>query len=147
MILKIIKENYDRIEFLLEGEDHTFCNAFVQFIKKFNDIDIATYKIEHPLIIKPKIYIKLKLENIPIEKIVEDKDKIIKLKEIGIETMKDLVEANFEEVSKKTNIDTKELENYRSNCIRKILRNHLDSFIEYMENVVKMFKKAINNIT
>ncbi len=147
MEVKVIKERYDKIEFILEGEDHTFCNAFVQFLKRFDDIDIATYKIEHPLIVKPKIYVKLKVEKIPIDKIAgEDSEK---LKKIGINYLIELLNSDIEEVSKKTGIDKNKLRIYYEEAkkyhknVRDVIKKHLDEFIEYINSVENAFISSL----
>ncbi len=150
MQVKILRESYDRIEFILEGEDHTFCNAFVQFLKRFNDIDIATYKIEHPLIIKPKVYIKLKVEKIPIEKVAgEDADV---LKKNGINYLIDLLNSNLEELSKKSGLELDRLREYYNEAkkyhknVRDVIKKYLDEFISYINDLENSFKNSLKNI-
>jgi len=43
-----------------KGEGHTLCNLLVASLNKNDGVEFAAYKIEHPLIGKPKVFLKLK---------------------------------------------------------------------------------------
>ncbi len=119
MQIKVIKEANEELEFELAGEDHTFCNILTDRLTVNKDVVFA-YRIEHPLISSPVVYIKVK-EGIEVpqqqEKIVELDDVLgigAKRKEqliaSGIKYANDLLKADIEELSKSSEIPEKTLE-------------------------------------
>jgi|Deesub1362A_J573_1020465.scaffolds.fasta_scaffold00350_14 DNA-directed RNA polymerase subunit L len=121
MEIKIIKESKNELEFELIGEDHTFCNALRHILNKHKDVIFASYKVEHPLLSNPKIYIKTKDKPLPkkAERIVPLTEvkgigpKVEKkLKDGGIDTANALLKADVTALSEKTGITEKMLEKY-----------------------------------
>jgi len=47
MIIKILKEEKDKIEFEIIGEDHTLCNLIRQELWKDKDTKVVMYNIKH----------------------------------------------------------------------------------------------------
>lgn len=62
MEFKVIEESKHKIVFELLGETHTFCNALKNELLHVSGVKIATYKIDHPLIGKPKFMIETSKE-------------------------------------------------------------------------------------
>lgn len=60
MELNILEESSKRMVFELKGETHTFCNALKEALWKIKGVEIASYKIEHPLVKIPKFLIETK---------------------------------------------------------------------------------------
>lgn len=60
MELNILEESKKRMVFELKGETHTFCNALKEALWKIKGVEIASYRIEHPLIGIPKFIIETK---------------------------------------------------------------------------------------
>ena len=60
MKLNILEESKKRIVFELEGETHSFCNALKEALWKVKGVEIASYRIEHPLVGVPKFLIETK---------------------------------------------------------------------------------------
>ena len=60
MELKVIEESKNKLVFELSGETHTFGNALKQELKLVKGVEIATYKIDHPLVGVPKFLIETK---------------------------------------------------------------------------------------
>jgi DNA-directed RNA polymerase subunit L len=60
MELKIIEESKTRMIFEVKGEDHTFCNALKQQLTDSEDVKLASYKIDHPLIGSPVFILETK---------------------------------------------------------------------------------------
>jgi DNA-directed RNA polymerase subunit L len=60
MEYKVIEETKTKLIFELEGETHTFCNALKDQLTRIKGVIIATYKIDHPLVGKPKFQIETK---------------------------------------------------------------------------------------
>lgn len=60
MKLKILKEKNETMEIEIEGERHGFPNALVSSLQSDSSVELAAYKVEHPLIGNPKIIIKVK---------------------------------------------------------------------------------------
>ncbi len=53
MELKVLKEEKNKIEFEIIGEDHTLCNAIRDELWNEQDVEISAYNIKHPLISNP----------------------------------------------------------------------------------------------
>jgi DNA-directed RNA polymerase subunit L len=53
MEIKILKEDKNKIEFEVVGEDHTLCNAIRDELWNNEDVEISAYNIKHPLISNP----------------------------------------------------------------------------------------------
>jgi len=60
MEFTILKEDKTEIQFQLNGETHTFCNALKQELLAVKGVVIATYKIDHPLIGVPEFLVQTK---------------------------------------------------------------------------------------
>ena len=56
----VLEESKDKLVFQLKGESHTFCNALKEALHQVKGVEIATYKIDHPLIGIPKFLIETK---------------------------------------------------------------------------------------
>ena len=53
MEIKVLKQEKNKIEFEIIGEDHTLCNAVRKELWDFDETDISAYRIEHSLISEP----------------------------------------------------------------------------------------------
>ena len=58
MEIKIIEEKKNKIVFDLEDSTHTFCNILKEELRKDDNVKIATYAIEHPLVGKPRFILE-----------------------------------------------------------------------------------------
>lgn len=58
MEIKILKEEKNRIEFEIVGEDHTLCNAIRDELWNQEDVEISAYNIKHPLISNPVMLVE-----------------------------------------------------------------------------------------
>ncbi|MBI5389226.1 DNA-directed RNA polymerase subunit L [Candidatus Woesearchaeota archaeon] len=58
MNIKILEETKNRLYFELEGQGHSFCNMLRGELLNDEQVKIATYSIEHPLISHPKFIIE-----------------------------------------------------------------------------------------
>ena len=48
------------IELILKGEEHSFPNALREMILEDNDVEFASYVIEHPEVGNPKLIVRTK---------------------------------------------------------------------------------------
>jgi len=53
MKLKVIEQEKNKIRTEIIGETHTFCNALRKELWNDDDVKIAGYNIEHPLVANP----------------------------------------------------------------------------------------------
>lgn len=60
MKLKIIEEKKKKIVFEIEEADHTLLNLLKEQLNNMEDVNIATYNIEHPLLKKGKFILEAK---------------------------------------------------------------------------------------
>jgi len=88
--LKIVRETEHELEFILEGEDHTFCNLLVNILLEDPAVEFSAYKIPHPLIRKPIVYVKTK-EGSPREAVIRACDKIEELMRVLRDRFKEAV--------------------------------------------------------
>lgn len=56
----VIEESKNKLVFELKGETHTFCNALKYELQQVKGVNIATYKIDHPLVGIPRFQIETK---------------------------------------------------------------------------------------
>ncbi|MEM1657549.1 MAG: DNA-directed RNA polymerase subunit L [Candidatus Jordarchaeales archaeon] len=57
MKVRVIKRTENHLELEVEGEDHTLCGLLKKSLLEDKNVVFAGYKIEHPLLSNPKIYI------------------------------------------------------------------------------------------
>lgn len=57
MKVRVIKRTENQLELEVEGEDHTLCNLLKKALLKDENVAFAGYKIDHPLLSNPKIYV------------------------------------------------------------------------------------------
>jgi len=60
MEINVLKQDKNLIEFEILDEDHTFCNALRKKLWENSDLDLAAYKIEHPLVSNPVMVVQTK---------------------------------------------------------------------------------------
>jgi DNA-directed RNA polymerase subunit L len=96
MKLNITKEDAEGFEMEIEGEGHTLCNLLIASLNKNDEVEFAAYKIEHPLIGKPKVFLKLK----EVEEKTGDKKDRFGYKKLIKNSLKELIET-IEELEKK----------------------------------------------
>jgi DNA-directed RNA polymerase subunit L len=58
MELEILEDEDAKIVFKLHGAGHTFCNALKDELADYDDVDIVTYTIKHPLVAEPKFFLE-----------------------------------------------------------------------------------------
>jgi len=78
MKFKKIKEKDNEIEFILEGEDHSFSQLLLKHLLDNKDVEIAEYKIPHPLMGSPTFYVRTKGKKKPLTVLEEAADSIKK---------------------------------------------------------------------
>jgi len=61
MEINVIKKEKKELEFEIGGkEDTTLAEVIVFKLNSYPDVEFAAYKIEHPLVTSPRIYLRLK---------------------------------------------------------------------------------------
>jgi len=60
MEFKVLEESKTKITFQLKGETHTFCNALKKELQGVKGVNLATYKIDHPLVGVPEFTMETK---------------------------------------------------------------------------------------
>jgi len=64
MEINVLKKDKKEIEFEIGGkQDTTLAEALVFKLNQSPDVEFAAYKIEHPLVKDPRIYVKTKKGN------------------------------------------------------------------------------------
>ena len=60
MELQVLEQSDNRVMFTLEGAGHTFCNHLKSELYNDKDIDVAAYKVDHPLTGTPVFILEAK---------------------------------------------------------------------------------------
>lgn len=60
MKFTVLEETKTKMVFTLEGETHTFCNLLKEEIRRVKGVELAAYKIDHPLVGVPTFQIETK---------------------------------------------------------------------------------------
>ena len=60
MEFNVLEETKTKLVFQLKGETHTFCNLLKTELQNVKGVEIATYRIDHPLIGVPQFLIETK---------------------------------------------------------------------------------------
>jgi DNA-directed RNA polymerase subunit L len=60
MELKIVEDTKNRMTVEMPSEDHTFPNLLRKTLWEDSDVDVAAYKMEHPLVGKPQLMVQTK---------------------------------------------------------------------------------------
>ncbi len=78
MEFKVVEESKTKLVFELRGETHTFCNILKDELRKLKGVEIATYRIDHPLVGVPQFLLETK--GIEPRKALKDALKAVKKK-------------------------------------------------------------------
>lgn len=161
MEVKILRESDTELELELVGEGHTFCNALRGILIANDNVITASYKVEHPLLGNPKIYLRTKEIEVPtkekeiplreVKGIGSVREK--QLKEAGIATANALLQADLEELQKKTGLPRKVLEGYiaeagkldygRETPARYVLKESLMELSNFFSELKAKFNEAL----
>jgi len=79
--IKILEISDKELEFELEGEGHTLCNLLRKVLLEDKDVTFAGYRIEHPLIGKPKMYVRTNGKKDPLDAVIEAAKRIKEMAE------------------------------------------------------------------
>jgi DNA-directed RNA polymerase subunit L len=71
-----MKKESNSLEFVIEGEDHTLCNALRNILLEDDNVEFVSYKIEHPTHANPIFYIKTNGQKTPTEALIDASDKL-----------------------------------------------------------------------
>jgi len=63
--LKVLERTPDELRIEIEGEGHTFCNLLQKALLDDDMVDVAGYRVEHPLVSNPVIYVRMKARRKP----------------------------------------------------------------------------------
>ncbi|MBS3133805.1 DNA-directed RNA polymerase subunit L [Candidatus Woesearchaeota archaeon] len=75
MKIKVIKQEKNKIEFEVLGEDHTLCNAVRKELWNFDETDVSAYKIEHSLVSEPIMLVETSKGD-PITTVIKANDSL-----------------------------------------------------------------------
>ena len=79
MRLRVIKRDDRELEFELEGEEHTFCTPLVKLLLEDENVEFAAYRISHPLVRIPRVYVRTNGRERPEEALVKAADALIRI--------------------------------------------------------------------
>lgn len=161
MQIKILKEDVKGFEFEIIGGEHGICNLLVDYLNNMKEVNFAAYRVEHPLISNPKVFVSLKNNAKSVEKEVKPTP-ITKIKGVGrkkaeafekagIKYAEDLLKYTIEELCNVVDIDEKtaakilgEAEKITKKDIfgyRKVVKEALKKIEKDFEEIEKKFAK------
>ena len=65
MKVNILKKSRNELKMRATGEGHTFCNVIQKALLKDERVDLAGYRVPHPLTSSPVIYIRTRGQSKP----------------------------------------------------------------------------------
>lgn len=65
MQVKILNKTGKELKIEVRGEGHTFCNVIQKALLKDERVDLAGYRVPHPLTSSPVIYVRTKTRSKP----------------------------------------------------------------------------------
>jgi len=77
--LRVIKRDDRELEFELEGEEHTFCTPLVKLLLEDENVEFAAYRISHPLVRIPRVYVRTNGKERPEEALIKAADALIRI--------------------------------------------------------------------
>lgn len=60
MKIETLTETENELKIRIEGEGHTFCQALQESLLEDEAVEYAGYRLQHPLISQPIIYVRVK---------------------------------------------------------------------------------------
>jgi DNA-directed RNA polymerase subunit L len=60
MEINLLSKEKNQIEFEMVGEDSTLPELLVHRLNEFPEVDFAAYRVDHPLVEKPRVLIRVK---------------------------------------------------------------------------------------
>ena len=81
MKIKILDETKKRIEFEIEGENHTLCNILREVLWEDSHVKTAVYRMGHPLVKLPRMLVETDGSETPREALVKAAKSVLKLNE------------------------------------------------------------------
>ncbi len=60
MELVVLEENKQKMVFELKGETHTFCNLLKKELQGNKEVNLVSYRIDHPLVGVPRFILETK---------------------------------------------------------------------------------------
>ncbi len=60
MKVELVKKEDNYVELVLTGEDHSVPNALCDIIMQDDDVEFASYVIDHPTVGEPKLMVRTK---------------------------------------------------------------------------------------
>ncbi len=76
-----MKKENNSLEFEIDGEDHTLCNALRNILLEDDSVEFVSYKIDHPTHANPIFFIKTDGKKTPTEALIEASEKLSSLSE------------------------------------------------------------------
>jgi len=122
MEIKVIAEDETMLELEVAGEDHTFCNLLREALSRDPRVEVASYRIEHPLVSEPVVFLQVK-EGVEVPREGEREVELTavpgigakrkeQLEAAGIKSANMLLSANVKELAEKTGIPESILKKY-----------------------------------
>ena len=83
MVVKILVNKDNVLELELGGVDHSLAQFLAEKIGEDKDVEFASYKLEHPIVAEPKLYVRMKKGDamkLVLEKLEEVKKEVTDFK-------------------------------------------------------------------
>jgi DNA-directed RNA polymerase subunit L len=71
-----MKKESNSLEFEIDGEDHTLCNALRNILLEDDNVEFVSYKIDHPTHANPIFFVKTDGQKTPTEALIKASEKL-----------------------------------------------------------------------
>jgi DNA-directed RNA polymerase subunit L len=79
MKVKVLEDNKNKLVLQVKGEGHAFCNALEKELWNDKHVKVAAYKIEHPLVGTPTVFVETDGKETPKKALIESAKRLGKL--------------------------------------------------------------------
>ncbi len=108
MEIRVIEESDSVLEFEVAGEDHTFCNLLREALSRDPRVEVASYRIDHPLVAKPVVFLQVK-DGVEVPREGEREVELTAVPGIGPKRKEQLEAAGIKSANMLLTADVKEL--------------------------------------
>lgn len=76
MEIDLLEEEGKKLKIKVIGEGHSFCNALRKELHQDENVEMAAYNIDHPLVAEPVMHVKTSDDGSPREALIKASDSL-----------------------------------------------------------------------
>ncbi len=124
MEIRVMSESETVLELEVAGEDHTFCNLLREALSRDPRVEVASYRIEHPLVSQPVVFLQVK-EGVEVPREGEREVELTAVPGIGPKRKEQLEAAGIKSANMLLSADARELAE-KSGIPESIIRRYME---------------------